>query len=440
MERSPDLVVSEASLMSRTPDAHEGIRYEDVGVQISPTSVDASVEGELRNKDSEGFSFCDASGEFKCRGKLSDSPEDVTKNAASVGTSIYATRADHKHDVSVAAPGSGTSGQSPAEGSATSLARSDHVHGSPSSWTPSVHATSHESGGVDVVAHGDLSNVGTNTHSQIDSHLGSTSNPHSDEKSDIGLSDVTNDAQLKGGAGDFYSIVKKKTLASSDIILIEDSVSSYAKKKILKSAVGSSPLESNFGWGLHAGSTPYETWYPVGKIGTTSDESASVPTGYLWAVPFIAPIRGGTLDRISVYVTTGVGSSRVARFAIYNCTSGTNVYPGSRLLVTSYVSVRYAGHVSVTINQALSPGTFYYAAITVSSGIGSPAMWCIPASVSCPYNSCGQVLGNSLIATSHSAFIRATFTYAEPPDPFPAGASYVTLGVTYCVPVIYLRF
>lgn len=53
-------------------------------------------------------------------------PANVTKAAAAVGVATDAARADHKHDISTAAPS--TIGTANAEGSATSLARSDHVH------------------------------------------------------------------------------------------------------------------------------------------------------------------------------------------------------------------------------------------------------------------------------------------------------------------------
>lgn len=53
------------------------------------------------------------------------------------------------------------------------------------------------------IAHQDLSGAGTNTHSNIDSHISSTSNPHSTTASQVGLGNVTNDAQIK--ASDFPS-------------------------------------------------------------------------------------------------------------------------------------------------------------------------------------------------------------------------------------------
>jgi len=59
--------------------------------------------------------------------ELSDvAPQDVIKQTASAGVATFASRDDHLHDVTVAAPTA--VGTTAAEGSATSLVRSDHVH------------------------------------------------------------------------------------------------------------------------------------------------------------------------------------------------------------------------------------------------------------------------------------------------------------------------
>lgn len=63
-------------------------------------------------------------------------PTTVTKSSSVVGTDGYAARSDHKHDISTATPSSLTIGGSNSEGVATSLARSDHVHATPTAATP----------------------------------------------------------------------------------------------------------------------------------------------------------------------------------------------------------------------------------------------------------------------------------------------------------------
>lgn len=64
----------------------------------------------------------------------------------------------------------------------------------------------------------------------LDSHIANTSNPHSVTKTQVGLSNVTNDAQLKRSANDFSSFTQKTTPAPADLVLIEDSAASGVKK------------------------------------------------------------------------------------------------------------------------------------------------------------------------------------------------------------------
>ena len=95
---------------------------------------------------------------------------------------------------------------------------------------------------IGSINHATLSNVGTNTHTQIDAHIASTSNPHSVTKSQIGLGNVTNDEQLKRAGGDFVTLPIKASPISGDILLIEDSAASNAKKYVtigsLAAAIG----------------------------------------------------------------------------------------------------------------------------------------------------------------------------------------------------------
>ena len=80
--------------------------------------------------------------------------------------------------------------------------------------------------------HQSLSGAGTNDHAAIDSHIANTSNPHSVDKTDVGLGNVTDDAQLTRAADDFISFPIKNSSVNADKILIEDSEDSGAKKYI----------------------------------------------------------------------------------------------------------------------------------------------------------------------------------------------------------------
>ena len=70
------------------------------------------------------------------------------------------------------------------------------------------------------------------TNSNIQTHIASTNNPHATSASQVGLGNVTNFAQLKRTAADFNSFTDKATPTGTDVILIEDSLDSYNKKKI----------------------------------------------------------------------------------------------------------------------------------------------------------------------------------------------------------------
>lgn len=88
------------------------------------------------------------------------------------------------------------------------------------------------------IDHANILNKGTNAHSAIDSHIASTSNPHSVTKAQIGLTNVTDDAQLKRAAADWTGYTEKTTLVDDDLFLIEDSADSGTKKKVKKSNIG----------------------------------------------------------------------------------------------------------------------------------------------------------------------------------------------------------
>jgi hypothetical protein len=67
--------------------------------------------------------------------------------------------------------------------------------------------------------------------STVDSHTANTSNPHGTTATQVGLGNVTNNAQLTRGSGDWTPFGVKMAPNSSDYILIEDTADSGAKKR-----------------------------------------------------------------------------------------------------------------------------------------------------------------------------------------------------------------
>jgi len=126
----------------------------------------------------------------------STAPVNVTKATASAGAATDAARQDHKHDITTAAAGAAALGDTAAEGTATSLARSDHKHGL-AAGSPVAVGTANADGSATTPARSDHVHAG-----------------------------------LTRGANDFSAFTEKATPVSTDLVLIEDSAASGAKKKV----------------------------------------------------------------------------------------------------------------------------------------------------------------------------------------------------------------
>ncbi|MEW6006113.1 MAG: hypothetical protein AB1695_12445, partial [Stygiobacter sp.] len=77
----------------------------------------------------------------------------------------------------------------------------------------------------------------TTLKSNYDNHLANINNPHAVNAAQVGLGNVTNDAQLKRASGDFNSFVEQTTINDNDIYLIEDSINGYVKKKTTNASI-----------------------------------------------------------------------------------------------------------------------------------------------------------------------------------------------------------
>lgn len=128
----------------------------------------------------------------------------IMNGTASQGTSFSYARQDHVHP-------SDTTKAEASHNHDLSYASLSHDHDSDysplghnhdSSYAPIAtgvtNGDSHDHSGGDgaQISHTSLTNIGTTTHSQIDAHIASSSNPHGVTAAQIGLGNVTNDTQV----------------------------------------------------------------------------------------------------------------------------------------------------------------------------------------------------------------------------------------------------
>lgn len=114
-----------------------------------------------------------------------------------------------------------------------------------------------------------------------------------------------------------------------------------------------------------AGTSPWECWYGAGLVSSSATGTASLGTGVLYAIPIVAPDRGGTIDRIGLEITTlaALGSARVG---VWSPTSAANMYPSALVIDAGTFATTAVGMFAATLSQALSPGALYWLGVEVN--------------------------------------------------------------------------
>ncbi len=118
----------------------------------------------------------------------------------------------------------------------------------------------------------------------------------------------------------------------------------------------------------HAGTTGMECWYACGQLTNASPAGVSLTAGSLYAIPFVPPSRGGTMDKFAVHVSSTAAAKSI-KVAIYDTDGVTNFYPNSKLFEATF-SVASAARVEATQSYTFTPGRVYWAAILVEANCG----------------------------------------------------------------------
>ncbi len=233
-----------------------------------------------------------------------------------------------------------------------------------------------------VTDHTVLTNIGTNTHAQIDSHIANTSNPHTVTKSQVGLGNVDNTTDL----------LKPVSTPQQDEINKLRDISYYRRPGV---------------------------WHTPSMSPFTS--AAATSANIIFFIPFVVT-KTLTITDIG-YNVTALGTTTLARCGIYS--SNANFEPNAVLADSGNLGVSL-GAKSVTLGSpiVLSPGLYFTAYLQNGTG-----------SVTGTSNlSIANIFGNSIIAAlSNNAYSKAV-TYGALPNPV-TGLSLVT----GTVPLAYFK-
>jgi len=168
----------------------------------------------------------------------------------------------------------------------------------------------------------------------------------------------------------------------------------------------------------HAGGSGLEAWYIANAAVTGTTASTAVMTANrLYAVPFVAPARPASVDRLAFEVTAL--SAGNARMGVWDNTADNNLYPAALLVDGGAVSTGTTGVKSVTVDVPLIAGQLYWLSLVCSA---TPTVAVVPVG-----GYAGTILGiPSTFGGVDNTGVYVAFTYAALPSTFPASGAFLT--------------
>lgn len=194
---------------------------------------------------------------------------------------------------------------------------------------------------------------------------------------------------------------------------------------------------------MHAGAFgAREVWKIVNQVSHQNAFTTAYAPGndLLRAFPFIAPKRGGTIDRIAFECTTGGTAGATALVGVYTNTSPTNLYPAAKVVEMSGASDA-AAVVAGTVSGALTGGELYWMVmLTVTPGV-SATFRSMPINNTAPLLGYATPVGSTIGTTVANRTVGWTVAHVPDslPSAYPAGATALDASGIADIPAIAYR-
>jgi len=178
----------------------------------------------------------------------------------------------------------------------------------------------------------------------------------------------------------------------------------------------------------HIGGASLEIWYIANCSNQFAPTTGAPTANVMRAMPFIAPKRGGTLDRLGYVITVSVAGS--TRIGLYNSTSDSNIYPSSLVSGTDTGAIANSAAVkTATISASLVPGRLYW--IAMVSDVASTIR-----GLNVP-NTTHLLGADNTFGATLNVGLSVAYAFAALPATFTAGGAMIQ---ALPIPALYYRF
>ena len=212
---------------------------------------------------------------------------------------------------------------------------------------------------------------------ELDAHTGNLANPHATTKAQVGLANVTNDAQLKRSANDFNTFTAITSVDDSDVLILEDNSDSGNKKSVLATNIlpptiaGDHTFTGNI---IISGtlSTPGEPAYSIDDFATTNATPTTALTiplvddaAIFFSVRIVARNTNNLVNK--TYWASGEGAARrnnagaaalVGTPTIEEDEEGSSGYTANISVSGNNLIVQVTGAVGETVHWSVHVNTF----------------------------------------------------------------------------------